>query len=88
MIGGLIPQHFLLYVHIVALSNHSLLRSLVLLFYVDTSSPLIREIVQLRRMLVGKFGSSNTKGPALGSVSASAAVMLTPLTFLFIRSQI
>lgn len=62
--------------------------SLVQFFYTDTSSPLIREIVQLRRMLVGELGSSKTKGPAFGSVSASAAVMLTPWTFLFTRSQI
>lgn len=57
-------------------------------YYVKNSSPLIREIVQLRRMLVGELGSSKTKGPAFGSVSASAAVMLTPLMFLFILSQI
>lgn len=50
--------------------------------------PLILEIVQLRRMVVGNVGNSKTKGPALGSVSASAAVMLTPLMLLYVLSQI
>lgn len=52
------------------------------------ASPLIREMVQLRRMLLGTLGKSKTKGPAFGSVSSSAAVMLMPLTFLLMRSQI
>lgn len=52
------------------------------------ASLLIREMVQLRRMLLGTLGKSKTKGPALGSVSSSDAVMLMPLTFLLMRSQI
>lgn len=39
--------------------------------------PLSLEMVQLRRTLAGKDGSSKTKGPTLGSASASEAVMLT-----------
>lgn len=39
--------------------------------------PLSLEMVQLRRTLAGKEGSSKTKGPTLGSASASEAVMLT-----------
>lgn len=49
-------------------------------------SPLIREMVQLRRMMDGWRGSSKTKGPMLGSVSASTAVML--IEFMLDLSQI
>lgn len=67
--NGVIPSYFKTFTSVDSDFPNPTLRLSIYL-------PLNLEIVQLRRTLPGKDGSSKTKGPTLGSASASDAVML------------